>query len=123
MGKVRKDTKGRVLHKGETYKACRHTYVYSYTDALGKRRYIYDQDLGKLREREKQVKKDELDGIDIYALSKSDLNYVFDRYMETKSELRSSTRSNYVFTYNRYVRKGFGKKKIADIKYSDVLFF
>ena len=67
--------------------------------------------------------KDELDGIDIYALSKSDLNFVFDRYIETKSELRSSTRSNYVFTYNRYVRKGFGKKKIADIKYSDVLFF
>ena len=36
---------------------------------------------------------------------------------------RSSTKSNYVFTYNRYVRKGFGKKKITDIKYSDVLFF
>lgn len=123
MGKVRKDTKGRVLHKGESYKACRHTYVYAYTDSFGKRRYIYDQDLGKLREREKQVKKDELDGIDIYVLSKSDLNFVFDRYIETKSELRSSTRSNYVFTYNRYVRKGFGKKKIADIKYSDVLFF
>ena len=123
MGKVRRDTKGRVLHKGESYKACRNTYVYSYTDAFGKRRYIYDQDLGKLREREKQVMKDELDGIDIYALSKSDLNFVFDRYIETKSELRSSTRSNYVFTYNRYVRKGFGKKKIADIKYSDVLFF
>lgn len=121
--KVRKDTKGRLLHKGESYNNSRKSYVYAYTDSFGKRRFIYSQDLGELREKEKQVKKDELDGIDIYALAKSDLNFVFDRYIETKNELRSSTKSNYVYTYNRYVRKGFGKKRIAEIRYSDVLFF
>lgn len=123
MGKVRKDTKGRVLHKGECYNNSRKCYVYAYTDSFGKRRFLYSQDLGELRDKEKQVKKDELDGISVYALSQSDFNYVFDRYIETKNELRSSTRSNYVYNYNRYVRKGFGKKKISDIRYSDVLFF
>ena len=123
MAKVRKDGKGRVLHKGESYIRDRELFCYAYTDSFGKRRYIYSKDLGELRQKETQTKKDELDGIDIYVLAKSDLNFVFDRYIETKSELRSSTKSNYVYTYNRYVRKGFGKKKITDIKYSDVLFF
>ncbi len=123
MARVRKDTKGRVLHKGETYNKSRQGYVYTYTDSFGKRRFIYARDLGELREKEKQTKKDELDGISVYALSQSDFNYVFDRYIATKSELRSSTRSNYIYNYNRYVRKGFGKKKISEIRYSDVIFF
>lgn len=123
MAKVRKDSKGRVLHKGESYIRDRELFCYAFTDSFGKRRYIYSKDLGELRQKETQTKKDELDGIDIYVLARSDLNFVFDRYIETKSELRSSTKSNYVYTYNRYVRKGFGKKKITDIKYSDVLFF
>ena len=123
MAKVRKDTKGRVLHRGESYHKARQEYVYAYTDSFGKRRFIYSGDLGELRVKEKEVQKNELDGISVYALAKSDFNFVFDRYIETKTELRSSTRSNYVYNYNRYVRKGFGKKKISDIKYSDVLFF
>ena len=123
MAKIRKDTKGRVLHKGESYNRTRQSYVYSYMDSFGKRRFMYSQDLGELREREKQVKKDELDGISAYALAQSDFNYVFDRYIESKTELRSSTKSNYIYNYNRYVRKGFGKKKITEIRYSDVLFF
>lgn len=123
MATVRKDAKGRVLHKGEFFKKDKQLYCYGYTDAFGARRYIYAKDLGELREKEKDVKKDELDGIDKYALAQSDLNYVFDRYIATKSELRGTTKTNYVFTYNRYVRKGFGKKNISSIKYSDVLYF
>lgn len=123
MAKVRKDTKGRVLHKGESYNKAKHLYCYAYTDALGVRKFVYAQELGELREREKQITKDTLDGIDVYALAKSDINYVFDRYISTKTELRSTTMTNYVYIYNRYVRKGFGRKKIADIRYSDVLLF
>lgn len=123
MSKVRKDSKGRVLHRGETYRKDKGLYSFSYTDPMGTRRYIYSGDLGKLREKEKQVTYDRLDGIDIYALARSDLNYVFDRYISTKSELRSTTKTNYICTYNRYVRKGFGKKKISEIRYSDVLLY
>ena len=123
MAKVRKDTKGRVLHRGESYNRSRKEYVYAYTDSFGKRRFLYSSDLGELREKEKDVKQDELDGIDKYALAKSDINFAFDRYIATKTELRSSTKSNYIYIYNRYVRRGFGKKTLTDIKYSDVLFF
>ena len=123
MAKVRKDKKGRVLHRGESFKNTQQLYCYAYTDSFGVRKCIYAKDLGELREKEKRVAKDKLDGLDVYAIAKSDINFVFDRYISTKSELRSTTMTNYVYTYDRYVRKGFGKKKIADVRYSDVLVF
>ena len=123
MAKVRKDKKGRVLHRGESFKNTQQLYCYAYTDSFGVRRCVYARDLGELREKEKRIEHDRLDGLDVYALARSDVNYVFDRYISTKSELRSTTMTNYVYTYDRYVRKGFGKKKIADIRYSDVLLF
>ena len=123
MGKVRKDSKGRALRKGESYRKDKKLYLYTYTDPLGNRRYIYARDLAALRDKEKAIEHNRLDGIDMYAFAKSDINFIFDRYISTKSELRSTTMTNYVYTYNRYVRKGFGKKKIAEVKYSDVLMF
>ena len=123
MAKVRKDSKGRVLHKGETYRSEDGLYRFTYSDAYGKRTSVYSKDLKQLREKEKNILRNQLDGLDIYAMGKSNVNSVFDRYISTKTELRSSTKSNYIYTYNQYVREGFGKKKIANIKYSDVLIF
>ena len=41
----------------------------------------------------------------------------------TKTELRRTTYSNYLYTWNHFIRDTFGKKKVKDVKYSDVLFF
>ncbi len=123
MAKVRKDKKGRVLHRGESFKNKQQLYCYAYNDSFGKRKYIYAKDLGELREKEKRIEYDKLDGLDVYARAKSDINYAFDRYISTKSELRSTTKTNYVYTYNRYVRESFGKKKLVDVRFSDVLLF
>lgn len=120
---TRKDNKGRVLQRGEMQRSEDLRYVYSYTDPYGKRRRIYANTLKELREKEDQLKKDQLDGLDIYAAGESDLNFVFDRYISTKTELRRSTYSNYKYMYNKYVRKKLGRKKISEIKYSDVMFF
>lgn len=43
--------------------------------------------------------------------------------MANKPELKDTTRSNYLYMYNKYVRNDIGKKKIASIKYSDVKAF
>ena len=120
---ARKDNKGRALRKGEFQRASDGKYVYGYTDPNGERRYIYSKDLAKLREREKKLVKDQLDGLDVYVAGSADLNFLYDRYISTKSELRSTTFSNYTYMYDHYVRDGFGKKKIGEIKYSDVLQF
>ena len=123
MSKTRRDPKGRALKKGETYKAEKGLYCFAYTDPIGKRRFIYSKDLIRLREREADLRRDSLDGLETYAHGNSDLNFLFQRYIETKHSLRSSTRTNYIGTYNRYVKDTIGKKKISDIRYSDVLYF
>ncbi len=120
---ARKDSKGRALRKGEIYRSSDDRYAYGYIDPFGKRRFIYANDLKQLREREEKLIKDQLDGLDVYVAGSADLNYVFDRYISTKSELRSTTYTNYTYMYDRFVRDGFGKKKIGEIKYSDVLYF
>ena len=108
MAKSRKDNKGRVLRKGETQRSCDGKYVYTYVDPEGKRRSIYSKDIMELREREVKLMKDQLDGLDAYAAG---------------TELRETTMRNYKYMYDRFIRGGFGKKKIAAVKYSDVLQF
>lgn len=120
---VRKDNKGRPLHKGEYYSREKKRYCYSYYPTPNHRAYVYARDLGDLREKEKLIQRDILDGLDRSKLMTTDLNSIFDRYMRTKTNLRNSTRANYLFSYNRYVRGEFGKRRICDIKYSDVLLF
>lgn len=121
MAKARKDLRGRALRKGEVQRASDKRYVYTYTDPLGRRKYVYAQDLTTLREKEKQLVKDQLDGLDLYVAGRATVNNVFDRYMSIKHNLRESTRSNYLYTYDHFVRDNFGMKLIADIKFSDVL--
>ena len=123
MAKSRRDGQGRTLRKGESIRKYDKMYVYTYTDPFGKRGHLYSKDLMKLREKEEQLKKDQLDGLDLYVRGSATVSFVFDRYISTKSELKSTTYSNYIYHYDHYVRDGFGKKLIADIKYSDVLCF
>ena len=61
----RRDNKGRVLNRRESQ--CKDLkYRYQYTDSRGVRRSIYAKTLSDLREREKQLIRDQLDGIDSY---------------------------------------------------------
>ena len=123
MAKTRKDLRGRSLRKGEVQRQSDKRYMYTYRDPLGRRKYIYAMDLAELREKEAKLMKDQLDGLDLYVAGKASLNETFDRYMSAKYNLRESTRSAYEYTYDHYVRDTFGRKRIAEIKYSDVLQF
>lgn len=123
MAKIRRDSKGRILHKGETFRKDVNLYRYSYTDPEGKRKAFYAKDLLELREKEKQREHDKIDGLDVYLQAKVDVNFVFDRYITTKRDLRSNTETGYRYTYDRYVRNGFGKRRISDIRYSDIIMF
>lgn len=123
MAKSRKDNKGRVLRKGESFRSHDNRYTYTYTDPKGNRKFIYANDLMKLREKEDELKRDQLDGIDHYLSGHITVNEVFDRCMAVKTNLRRTTRANYEMMYNKHVRKGFGERIIGNIKYSDVKLF
>lgn len=122
MAKARKDNRGRALRKGESQRTD-NTYVYTYTDPFKKRRFVYAKDLQTLREKQDKLKKEQLDGLDTYLAGNATLNFVFDRYMSTKYDLRKTTKSNYLYMYNHFVREGFGERLIAELKYSDVKYF
>lgn len=123
MAQTRKDLRGRVLRKGESQRRSDGRYVYTYTDPLGRRKYVYAQDLVALREKEAQLMKDQMDGLDIYVVGKATVNFVFDRYMSLKNNLKPTTKSNYLYMYDRFIRDTFEKRNIAEIKYSDVVQF
>ena len=123
MAQSRKDNYGRVLRKGERFRDQDGRYQYSYLDSRGTRQYIYAKDLAKLREKENELKRDQLDGIDHYVAGHITVNELFDRCMAVKTNLRRTTRANYEMMYNKHVRKGFGERKVGSIKYSDVKLF
>lgn len=134
-GLKRTDNKGRILKDGESQRKDG-SYRYRYTDADGIRHDVYSKRLVptdrvppgckddlSLREKERKINRDLEDGIKAAVENKATLNDLFELYMANKPELKDTTRSNYLYMYNKYVRNDIGKKKIASIKYSDVKAF
>lgn len=135
MSEKRRDCKGRILRRGELQRNDG-KYEYRYYDAIGVRRSIYSWKLietdtvpqGKrckqsLRELERQIQRDLEDGIQAHAARQMPLNDMFDHYMELKCELKVSTRTNYQYMYDRYVRETLGSKSITSFRYSDIRTF
>ena len=58
-----KDGKGRVLRKVEHYRKADGRYSYIYTDPLGKKRTIYAKSLVTLRQKEDELVRDQMDGL------------------------------------------------------------
>ncbi len=125
----RKDSKGRILRDNEFVRKDGR-YVFQYYDLKGERKAVYSWRLvetdpvpkGKtycdsLREMEKAITKDQLDGIEVK--SKLTLNDRWDAYISDKPELKQSTRTNYKYMYDKYIRDEFGKLSIKSITYSD----
>lgn len=123
MAKSRKDNKGRVLRKGETYRKSDGRYQYAYVDIYGDRKFIYSNDLVDLRQKENEVLRDRLDEIDITAANRITLNEMYEKYMSTRHDLAPRTFAGYTYQYNAHVKNTFGKRKLKSIKYSDVLSF
>lgn len=115
---ARKDNKGRNLRTGESQRKDGR-YMYRWT-VSGKEKTVYAKTLIELREKEKQIAKDIEDGIDTLKGNKLTLNDVYKKYMDTKTNLKESTRGNYLYMYKKYISGDFGKKYISNIRYSDV---
>lgn len=131
MAHSRKDKKNRVLNKGEYQKASG-IYEYRYTDAKGKPQSVYSWKLKKgdsvphgkaetlsLRELEREIERDKMNGIDSASARKTTLDDFFWEYIEERP-LKQSTRTNYKYTYKRYISGVLGSKKLSSIKYSDI---
>lgn len=128
MTTKRKDTKGRILRDGEIQKADGR-YEYRYYDVNNERKSVYSWRLtetdatpeGKrecksLRELERQLQRDVEDGL--LTQQRVTLNERWDDYISNKPELKQSTRTNYRYMYDKYVRDEIGGMSIVVIKYT-----
>lgn len=115
MAESRKDSKGRVLRKGEQERSDGR-YHYVYADAAGKKSYVYAKNLNELRKLEKEIARDLEDGIS-NSNSRITLNQLFHMHVELKPNLRKSTISNYKKMWKSNVEESaIGKKKISELK-------
>ncbi len=117
----RKDNKNRVLKEHESQRA-NGTYEYKWRDKTGKRRAIYAKTLEELREKEKKLTKDTLDGIRVVN-TRLTINDYYAKWEQLKKGLKDNTFSNYKYLYMQYVEPTFGKSKIHDLKRTDVRSF
>lgn len=128
----RRDTKNRILLKGE-YQKDDGRYMYKYVDLEGKNRFVYSWTLtqtdrppkgkysGKcLRELEKEIAQDLNDKINSFGARKLTINSFYEEYIKQNQGLKPSTRINYNFAYQKHIYNSIGKKKISEVKYSDV---
>ena len=113
----RKDDKNRVLKKYESVRK-NGGYEYKYPIGNGKRRSIYADTLEELRQLEKAIQKDVVDGIKLD--NNMTVNDVYEKWCKVKRGLRDSTFHNYKYMYDMFVFPDFGRRKIADIRRSDV---
>lgn len=129
----RRDAKGRILRMNESVRKDG-KYQYKYWIG-GKPKFLYSWKLeptdklppGKrpcisLREQEKQL------GIALSTLTDPQLKNMtvmtlVDRYLMTKSGVKSSTKTNYNFVRNILLKEAFSARKIGDIKTSDAKLF
>ena len=107
---TRKDKRGRILKKGEGQDR-NGRYYFNYTDAYGKRRRIYNNDLIELRQEEANLLKYIEDGIDITALDRT-LNEQFEIYIRTKN-IKAATRTDYQDKWKKHVFDGLDRKSVV----------
>lgn len=113
----RKDSKGRVLKKGESERKDGR-YQYRYNDVFGTRKTVYANGLNELRDLEKQIEKDIGDGID-YSKGQMTVYELVERYLSLKQGVRYNTRIGYNFVSNILRKEPFSRLKVSNVKMSD----
>ena len=115
MASKRKDHKGRVLRDGESFCKNDGRYMYRYMSSDGKRHTIYDSDLNSLREKENKIIRDLTAGIRI-GEENITLNDIYEMWKKDKNSLKQTTKGNYIYMYDHFVKKELGQRWLKDIR-------
>ena len=109
--KSRQDKNRKALKRGEYVKTSGY-YEYRWREKAGineetgkmmyKQRSVTARSLDDLRELEKQIIKDENDGL--HPRQQTNLNTYVDMYFKVKKGLKSNTKANYQYMYDKFVR-------------------
>ena len=94
-------------------------YEFRYT-VFGKEFSIYDRTLEGLREKEREIEKEQQITDRRFNSRTTTLNDVYSLWKELKRGVRQNTFCNYCYLYDTYVRTAIGEWYIASIKKSDI---
>ena len=118
--KKRKDNGNRVLKDGE-YQRPNGTYEYRWQDKRRKTHSIYAKSLIQLRDKEKQILRDKLNG---HNVSKNiTVNDLYKKWQLLKKGLKDNTFKNYQYLYEHFVSNQLGDMNIKRLKKTDVRSF
>lgn len=118
MAEKRKDSKGRILRAGEGQRP-NLTYYYRFRrSSKEKWKYIYAPTLNELREKEVEVQRDLLDGID-YVAGETTVLALVERYINLRRGLTQNSQRAYGAAVNRIRQDPFGQLRIKDVKRSE----
>ena len=132
MAEKRYDSKGRILRTGESQRSDG-MYMYRYIDANRNRRSVYswrlvDTDKNpsgrrsseSLRTIEQRIQKDLDDGINTDIAINTTVDNLCEKFFALNSELKESTRCNYMCLYNSHIKDELGNRKITSVRHSDI---
>ena len=118
MAEKRKDSKGRILRKGESQRKDL-TYQYRFQDSAGKRITVYAPTIQELRLKEEEISKKQQLNAD-YARGKITLIEMMRRYLYLNQSIRASTRANYESGIRVFEPDPFSNRQIGELKKSDI---
>lgn len=110
-----------VLQKGE-YQVNENKYSYRWTDCYGKRHAIYATDLDELRIKEQKIELNKLEGIK-EPPSTLTVENLYETWRNLKRGIKTSTLAGYIYVFDSLIRPSFGKKRVINVKRSDVRAF
>jgi integrase len=116
--KKRVDSKGLILRIGESQRSDGR-YMYRYTDMCGKRHAIYDHDLHKLREKEKEELRQLNAGVD-YSAGKITVLELVERSLILQQGLRETTKNGNAYRVKTLKSYALAQMRINKVKMSDV---
>ena len=73
-----------------------------------------------LRDIERQIQRDLEDGIRAGEANTITVNALFKSFMDLRTDLKETTRCNYICLYDKQVRDELGGRKIRSVKFSDI---
>ena len=105
-----------LLKKGELQRKSDGMLLYRYIDEDKQRQTLYATDIDELRKKERLL-------LSSKVKTNYTINELFNEWKISKTGIRPHTWQNYTWLYDSYVRSKFGKRKVTEITFGDIVRF
>lgn len=105
-----------LLKKGELQRKSDGMLMFRYLGDSGDRKTLYATDIDDLRKKERLL-------IGFTVKVTYTIDELYNEWKITKTGIRQHTMQNYAWLYNAYVKSKFGKRKVVEVTFGDIVRF